>query len=104
MSIPESLALHLGKLADERNLSIRKLAEKTGTPHSTINNLVENRRSNPTLMTLLAIAAGLGISMKELFDIPELEKVTPEDFAQFKYLIEKQNSERQKKENTTDKI
>lgn len=98
MSIHEALGLRIAQLADEQNLSIRKLAEKTGMPHSTINNIVENRRGNPTLLTLLAIAAGLGISVKDLFDIPELDNLTIDSFNEYRQELEAQNSKRRERE------
>lgn len=50
-----------------RNVSIRKLAEKSGVSRSYIEDLENGKKFNPTLDKLYSIAAALDVNIKDLF-------------------------------------
>lgn len=91
MSFSEILASRILQEADKRNLSIKKLAEKCNLPPSTIHNIIEGTRINPTLFTLVSIAAGLEISVSELLNVKELNIISVNDLKKIKSEISKNN-------------
>lgn len=59
---------HLGELKKQSKLSYRKIAERCDNlDHADIQRYVEGK-INPTLLSLLDLAKGLGISPKSLLD------------------------------------
>lgn len=67
----KTLIIAFGKkvreLRKERNLSMEKLAELSGIDYRQLS-YVELGEVNPTISTAAAIAKGLDLSLKELFD------------------------------------
>lgn len=79
MDFSKILAKRILIEADKQNLSIKRLADKVNIPKSTVHNLIEGSRGNPTLSTLVYIAVSLGMSVSELLDFPEMNQLTLAD-------------------------
>lgn len=70
----EDLIIAFGKrvrlLRKERNLTMEKLAELSGIDYRQLS-YVELGDVNPTISTAFAIANGLDVPLKDLFDFPK---------------------------------
>lgn len=53
---------------EERKLTQYKLAILSGIPFATIKSIMQRRTKNITLKTIILLAGGLGISVKEFLD------------------------------------
>ena len=62
-------------ICKEKEISINKLAVKSGIRQSTVQNIVSGNTKNPTLKTLDKIAKGLDMTIAELLDFPELNEL-----------------------------
>lgn len=58
---------HLGELKKASKLSYRKIAERCDIEHADIKRYVDGK-INPTLLSLLELAKGLGVDPKDLLD------------------------------------
>ena len=58
---------HLEKLRKSKDLSLRKLAQKCNIEHSDIKRY-ENGEINLSFISILELAEGLGVSLKELME------------------------------------
>ena len=63
----QKLGKQIQKLRVEHNLSQRQFALMIGMDKTYLSG-IENGARNPTFDTLTRVAAGLGVSMKDLFD------------------------------------
>lgn len=50
----------------ERGLSVKRVAEMSGVPETTYNNIVKGRSKNPSFATVLALGTALGISLNDM--------------------------------------
>ena len=66
-TVQQLLAANLRRLRIARHLSLSELARATGISKATLSG-VENRRSNPTVDTLAALASALDVSLGELIE------------------------------------
>lgn len=68
-------------LCDRRGISVNKLAEMSGVPQSTLNNLIGNRGAtrNPGIQTLHKIAIAFNMTVAEFLDFPELNDYSFDD-------------------------
>ena len=61
------------KLADERKISKYRIAKNSGLPQATLNEIANGKNQNTTLLTVMKIAEGIGVTvsflMKEAEDI-----------------------------------
>lgn len=69
---PDSLGERVRELRNERNLTIRELAELSGVSVNTLS-LIENCKTSPSVSTLRQIAAALKIPMPRFFEAPRNE-------------------------------
>lgn len=76
------IVFNIKKIREKQNISIRKLSQLTGLSRTYLSNLENNKRVNPTLSSLSAIATVLNVDIKELFysDV-ELDKLKQEMYA-----------------------
>lgn len=72
--IQERLAGNLRRLRIARHLSLSELARATGMSKATLSG-IENARSNPTVETLVTLAAALRIPLLDLLDEPPLAEI-----------------------------
>jgi len=59
-------------ICDERNISVHKLAVLSGLPESTVRYFMNGAVKAPRIDTLYKIATGLGLTLSEFFDFPEM--------------------------------
>src|SRR4051812_40289189 len=70
-----ALAANLRRLRIAARTSLSELARATGVGKATLS-AIENGRGNPTVETLAALAAALGVPVVDLLDVPEPAPVT----------------------------
>ena len=66
-------------LCDEQNISLNKLATKSGLPFSTIFSIFYGKSKSPRLSTILHICEGFNIDLSEFFNDPIFDDVEYED-------------------------
>lgn len=79
MTYSEAIIMRLKTLCEERNITIYKLATLSGITQSTVDNLMRGKTKNPKLKTLHKLAIGLGMTVSELLDFPEMNETAFED-------------------------
>ena len=79
MTYSEAIIMRLKTLCEERNITINKLATLSGITQSTVDNLMRGKTKNPKLKTLHKLAIGLGMTVSELLDFPEMNETAFED-------------------------
>ena len=79
MSVGEIVAARIRVLCKERRISINKLAAMSNLPHSSIDNIIQGRSNNPTLLTLMAVANAFNMTVSELLDVPALNMYFRDD-------------------------
>lgn len=75
----DAVSKRLTALCTERNITINKLASLSGIIQSTVENILSGKTKNPKLKTLHKLAAGLGLTVSELLDFPEMNETIFED-------------------------
>lgn len=79
MTYADAIGKRLLDICKERNISVNKLATLSGITQSTIQDLIKGNSKNPKLKTLHKIAIGLGMTLSELLDFPELNETLFDD-------------------------
>jgi len=79
MTYSDVIILRLTKLCEEQHITINKLATLSGITQSTVENIMSGKTKNPKLKTLHKLAIGLGITVSELLDFPEMNETIFED-------------------------
>ena len=79
MTYSDVIILRLTQLCEERKITINKLATLSGITQSTVENIISGKTKNPKLKTLHKLALGLGMTVSELLDFPEINETMFED-------------------------
>ncbi len=79
MTYSDAVIKRLTALCTERKITINKLATLSGITQSTVNNLMKGKTKNPKLKTLHKLAIGLGMTVSELLNFPEMNETIFED-------------------------
>ena len=79
MTYSNAIIKRLTELCAERNITINKLATRSGITQSTVDNLMKGKTRNPKLKTLYKLAVGLDMTISELLDFPEMNETAFED-------------------------
>ncbi|MDO5112217.1 MAG: helix-turn-helix transcriptional regulator [Clostridia bacterium] len=66
-------------MCTEQNITLNKLAALSALRQSTLENLAKGHAKNPTLRTLHCIAVGLGITVSDLLDFPDMNDANFDD-------------------------
>jgi len=66
-------------LCAERKITVNKLATLSGMTQSTLENIVMGHTKQPGLRTLHRLAQGLGMTLSQFLDFPEIEETQLED-------------------------
>lgn len=74
MTYSDVIILRLTRLCEERKITINKLANLSGITQSTVENIMSGKTKNPKLKTLHKLALGLGMTVSELLDFPEMNE------------------------------
>lgn len=79
MTYSDAIRLRLQSLIDERGITVNRLATLSGITQSTVENVVHGKTRNPKLKTLHRLAVGLGMTVSELLDFPEMDETQFDD-------------------------
>lgn len=79
MTYSDVIILRLSRLCEERKIKVNKLATLSGITQSTVENIMSGKTKNPKLKTLHKLALGLGMTVSELLDFPEMNETIFED-------------------------
>ena len=79
MTYSDVIILRLARLCEEQNITINKLATLSGITQSTVENIMSGKTKNPKLKTLHKLAIGLGMTVSELLDFPEMNETIFDD-------------------------
>lgn len=79
MTYSDVIILRLTKLCREQGITINRLATLSGITQSTVENIMSGKTKNPKLKTLHKLAIGLGMTVSELLDFPEMNETIFED-------------------------
>ncbi len=79
MTYSDVIIKRLTDLCSERDITTNKLATLSGITQSTVENIMSGKTKNPKLKTLHKLALGLGMTVSELLDFPEMNETVFED-------------------------
>lgn len=79
MTYSDVIILRLTRLCKEKKITINKLSTLSGITQSTVENIMSGKTKNPKLKTLHKLALGLGMTVSELLDFPEMNETIFED-------------------------
>lgn len=79
MTYSDAIRLRLQSLINERGITVNRLATLSGITQSTVENVVHGKTRNPKLKTLHRLAVGLGMTVSELLDFPEMDETQFDD-------------------------
>ena len=79
MTYADAIALRLTELCTENNITINRLSTLAGVSQSTVNNIMSGNTKNPKLKTLHKLAVGLGLTVSQLLDFPEMNDTQFDD-------------------------
>lgn len=79
MTYSDVIILRLTRLCEEKNITINKLSTLSGITQSTVENIMSGKTKNPKLKTLHKLALGLGMTVSQLLDFPEMNETIFED-------------------------
>ena len=79
MTYSEAFVARLSELIEQRGITINRLATLSGITQSTVENLFAGKTNNPKLKTICKLAAGLDMTVSELFDFPAINETLFDD-------------------------
>ena len=79
MTYSDAIIKRLTDLSLEREITINKLATLSGITQSTLGSMMNGETKNLKLKTLRKIAMGLGMTVSELLDFPEMNEMEFKD-------------------------
>lgn len=79
MTYSEAITKRILALCKERNITLNKLATLSGMKQSTLENIVKGNTKSPGFRTLHRISIGLGMTISELLNFPEINDAIFED-------------------------
>ncbi len=74
MKISSAVAKRLSDILRQRNMSFYRLEKITLIPHNTMKTLMRETNNGVNLKTVMQIAKGLNMPLKEFFDDPIFER------------------------------
>lgn len=79
MTYSDVVIKRITELCAERKITTNKLATLSGLRQSTVSNLMQGKVQSPTLKTLHRLSVGLGMTVSELLDFPEMNETLFDD-------------------------
>lgn len=79
MTYSDAIIKRLNELCVEQNITVNRLASLSGITQSTVDNLMRGKTKNPKLKTLHKLAIGLGMTVSDLLNFPEMNETVFED-------------------------
>lgn len=74
MTCSEALRKRISDLCKKRNITINHLAQMSGLPHTTVDAVARGLTTNPRFQTVYKIAIGLGMTISEFLNFPEMNE------------------------------
>ena len=78
MNLCRAFAIRINNLLKANNLTLYRFEQKTGIPHGTLMNILNENNKNITIKTLILIAQGFDMSLLEFLNDPLLIKAYKE--------------------------
>ncbi|MBR6038870.1 MAG: helix-turn-helix transcriptional regulator [Clostridia bacterium] len=78
MTAGEATRARIMELIAERNITVNKLAMKSGITQSTLQNITGGRNHSASVSTIQKLCDGLGISLRQFFDSDLFENLEQE--------------------------
>ena len=75
MTAQEAVRNRILQLCGERNITINKLATLAALPPSSVKNILYGKSQNPKLLTIKLICDGLGITLRDFFDLEDFNAI-----------------------------
>lgn len=79
MTYSDVIILRLRDLCKQKGITVNMLATRSGITQSTVENIMAGKTKNPKLKTLHKLSIGLGMTVSELLDFPEMNETTFDD-------------------------
>ena len=79
MTYSEAITKRILSLCKEKSITVNKLATLSGMKQSTIDNIIKGNTKSPGLRTLHRMSQGLGLTLAELLDFPEINETMFDD-------------------------
>lgn len=79
MNITQSIKARIENLCIERNISLNKMCMICGITQSSINNIINRKQKDVSLLTIVKICNGLGITVNDFFNDDLFKKEIIED-------------------------
>lgn len=79
MTYSDVIIFRLRDLCNQRGITVNMLATRSGITQSTVENIMAGKTKNPKLKTLHKLSIGLGMTVSELLDFPEMNETTFDD-------------------------
>ena len=68
LTVNNAVRMRISKLLKERNMSQYRLEQESGIQHGSMQCIMNGRNKTVTLSTVIMVAKGFGISLKEFLD------------------------------------
>ncbi len=75
MKTQDILVERINNLCKEKRMSYYALSYASAVPMTTLMHIVDKTTVNPGVMTIGKLCEGLGITLREFFDVPEFENL-----------------------------
>ena len=79
MTYSDVVIMRLRDLCQRQGITVNMLATRSGITQSTVENIMAGKTKNPKLKTLHKLSIGLGMTVSELLDFPEMNETEFED-------------------------
>jgi len=79
MTYAEVITKRILNLCGEHDITVNKLATRSGVTQSTIDNIIKGNTKSPGLRTLHRISQGFDMTLSELLDFPEMNETLFDD-------------------------
>jgi len=79
MTCSEAIISRIRSISQDRNISVHKLSVLSGLPESTVRYFMNGLVKAPRIDTLYKIATGLGMTLSEFFDFPDMNNTLFDD-------------------------
>lgn len=87
MNLSNAVKQRIIDIADKNDITIHKLALRSGVPYSTISSFLNGKCSSITLTTLLHICEGSDMELKDFFNDKLFKNIEPDKIQ--KQIVEK---------------
>ena len=79
LKLSKAIEIKINKILRDNDITINKLANMSCLTQSTVDSLVNGRSKNPTILTIVRICDGLGITLEEFFSDDVFKNIDRED-------------------------